>query len=313
MKLFYCDHFVLPLPDGHRFPMRKYSLLRERVIELGIVEPEDLLVPDPVSRADLERAHDPNYVRRVIDGSLSAREIRRIGFPWSPELVERSRRSAGGTLAASRAALADGASVNLAGGTHHAAAASGEGFCVFNDSAIAARAVQAERAADRIAVIDCDVHQGNGTASIFAGDPTVFTFSVHGAKNFPFQKARSDLDVELEDGSTDDQYLEAVERGLAAAVEVGKPDLVIYVSGADPLDGDKFGRLSVSKRGLAARDRMVFETLVGVGIPVAVVMAGGYAPDVQDTVDVHVETVRAAVRGVAATDSFGSRQRVVTG
>lgn len=313
MKLFYCDHFVLPLPDGHRFPMRKYSLLRERVIELGIVEPEDLLVPDPVSHADLERAHDPNYVRRVIDGSLSAKEIRRIGFPWSPELVERSRRSAGGTVAASRAALADGASVNLAGGTHHAAAASGEGFCVFNDSAIAARAVQAEGAADRIAVIDCDVHQGNGTASIFAGDPTVFTFSVHGAKNFPFQKARSDLDVELEDGSTDDEYLEAVERGLAAVVEVGKPDLVIYVSGADPLDGDKFGRLSVSKRGLAVRDQMVFETLAGAGIPVAVVMAGGYAPDVQDTVDVHVETVRAAVRGIAAMDSFASRQRMVTG
>lgn len=283
------------------------------MIELGIVEPEDLLVPDPVSRADLERAHDPNYVRRVIDGSLSAREIRRIGFPWSPELVERSRRSAGGTVAASRAALADGASVNLAGGTHHAAAASGEGFCVFNDSAIAARAVQADRAADRIAVFDCDVHQGNGTASIFADDPTVFTFSVHGAKNFPFQKTQSDLDVELEDGSTDDQYLEAVEKGLAAVVEVGKPDLVIYVSGADPLDGDKFGRLSVSKRGLAARDRMVFETLVGAGIPVAVVMAGGYAPDVQDTVDVHVETVRAAVRGIAAMDSWASRQQVVTG
>ncbi len=293
--------------------MRKYSLLRERVIELGIVEPEDLLVPDPVSHADLERAHDPNYVRRVIDGSLSVKEIRRIGFPWSPELVERSRRSAGGTVAASRAALTHGASVNLAGGTHHAAAASGEGFCVFNDSAIAARAVQAERAADRIAVMDCDVPQGNGTASIFADDPTVFTFSVHGAKNFPFQKARSDLDVELEDGSTDDQYLEAVERGLAAVVEVGKPDLVIYVSGADPLDGDKFGRLSVSKRGLAARDRMVFETLVGAGIPVAVVMAGGYAPNVQDTVDVHVETVRAAVRGIAVMDSFASRQRVVTG
>ncbi len=293
--------------------MRKYSLLREQVIELGIVDPQDLLVPDPVSHADLERAHDPTYVRRVIDGSLSAKEIRRIGFPWSPELVERSLRSAGGTVAASRAALADGASVNLAGGTHHAAAASGEGFCVFNDSAIAARAVQADRAADRIAIIDCDVHQGNGTASIFADDTTVFTFSVHGAKNFPFQKARSDLDVELEDGSTDDQYLEAVERGLAAAVEVGKPDLVIYVSGADPLAGDKFGRLSVSKGGLAARDRMVFETLAGAGIPVAVVMAGGYAPNVQDTVDVHVETVRAAVRGITAMDSFASRQRVVAG
>ena len=293
--------------------MRKYSLLRERVIELGIVEPEDLLVPDPVSRADLERAHDPNYVRRVIDGSLSAREIRRIGFPWSPELVDRSRRSAGGTVAGSRDALGEGVSVNLAGGTQNAAAASGEGFCVFDDSAIAARAVQANRTADRIAVFDCDVHQGNGTASIFADDPTVFTFSVHGAKNFPFQKTQSDLDVELEDGSTDDQYLEAVEKGLAAVVEVGKPDLVIYVSGADPLDGDKFGRLSVSKCGLAARDRMVFETLVGAGIPVAVVMAGGYAPDVQDTVDVHVETVRAAVRGTAAMDSLASRQQVVTG
>lgn len=313
MKVFYCDHFVLPLPEGHRFPMRKYALLRERVIALGIVESEDLHIPDPVSDAEIERAHDREYVRRVVEGSLSANEIQRIGFPWSAELVERSRRSAGGTVAASRAALADGVSVNLAGGTHHASAASGEGFCVFNDSAIAARAVQAEGTVDRVAVVDCDVHQGNGTAAIFSDDATVFTFSVHGAKNFPFRKEHSDLDIELADGSTDDQYLEAVERGLTAVVEVGRPALVIYVSGADPLDDDKFGRLRVSKRGLATRDRMVFDTMADAGVPVAAVMAGGYAPDVQDTVDVHVETVRAAARAATRMEPTTTARRDLAG
>ena len=203
MKLFYCDHFVLPLPEGHRFPMQKYELLRERIVEAGIAAADDLHVPPPVTDREIERAHATSYVRRVVNGGLTGEEIRRIGFPWSPQLVERSRRSAGGTVAACRAALEDGASANLAGGTHHASRTHGEGFCVFNDSAIAARAMQAERRVERVAVLDCDVHQGNGTADIFADDPTVFTLSIHGAHNFPFHKARSDLDIVLPDGAQD--------------------------------------------------------------------------------------------------------------
>lgn len=186
--------------------------------------------------------------------------------------------------------------MNLAGGTHHASRDRGEGFCLFNDSAVAARAMQAEGLAARVAVVDCDVHQGNGTGSIFAGDSSVFTFSVHGAKNFPFQKEPSDLDIELEDGTRDDEYLAAVERGLGIVLERHRPDLVIYVSGADPLRGDRFGRLSVSRGGLAMRDRMVFETMAGAGVPVGAVLAGGYAPDIRDTVAVHMETARAAAR-----------------
>ncbi len=309
MKLFYCDHFLLPLPDGHRFPIGKYSLLREQLLELEVVQPDDLHVPNAATDDELGRAHDPEYVARVARGALTRLEVCRIGFPWSPELVERARRSAGGTVAACRVAMVEGASVNLAGGTHHASRAQGEGFCVFNDTAVAARAMQAESPAAQIAVVDCDVHQGNGTAAIFAEDPTVFTFSVHGAKNFPFQKERSDLDIELPDGTTDGAYLEAVERGLRATLHHGRPDLVIYVSGADPLEGDKFGRLCVSAAGLAERDRLVFETLGAAGVPVAAVMAGGYAPDVHDTVGIHIETVRVARRAAEAWKGAPARSQ----
>lgn len=296
MKLFYCDHFVLPLPEGHRFPMQKYELLRERIVEAGIAAADDLHVPPPVTDREIERAHATSYVRRVVNGGLTGEEIRRIGFPWSPQLVERSRRSAGGTVAACRAALEDGASANLAGGTHHASRTHGEGFCVFNDSAIAARAMQAERRVERVAVLDCDVHQGNGTADIFADDPTVFTLSIHGAHNFPFHKARSDLDIGLPDGAEDDEYLAAVQRGLGTALETGRPDLAIYVSGADPFVGDKLGRLNVSRAGLAERDRLVCDTLARVGVPVVAVMAGGYATEIDATVAIHLETVRAVAR-----------------
>ena len=294
MKAFYADHFVLPLPEGHRFPMEKYRLLRERVVAEGVVAPEDLIIPHAATDEEILRAHDPEYLRRVMAGELDRAEARRIGFPWSPAMVERSRRSAGGTIEASRAALEDGAAVNLAGGTHHAFRDRGEGYCVFNDAAIAARLLQAEGLARRVVVIDCDVHQGNGTASIFRDDPTVFTFSIHGRNNFPFHKEVSDLDVELEDGTADEAYLTALEAGLDRALAAARADFAIYVSGADPHERDRLGRLKVSRAGLLARDRLVFGRCGRQGLPVAVVMAGGYNVDVAETVAVHLQTVREA-------------------
>ena len=294
MKIFYSDTFVLPLPPGHRFPMQKYALLRERVLSSGIVSPADLAIPEPASDAELGRAHNADYIARVQGGALTAQEVRRIGFPWSLEMVERSRRSSGATMAACRDALRDGFAVNLAGGTHHAYAGHGEGYCVFNDSAVAARAMQAEGRVHRVVIIDCDVHQGNGTAAILAGDPTCYTFSIHGAKNFPFHKETSDHDIALEDGAGDAEYLAALDAGLCQALEESHADLAIYLAGSDPFEDDKLGRLKLSKAGLAARDRMVLEYCRGAGLPVAITMAGGYARNVADTVDIHFETVRLA-------------------
>jgi acetoin utilization deacetylase AcuC-like enzyme len=287
----YADEFVLPLPEGHRFPMRKYSRLRERVAaELPAVQ---LRVPVAASDEELLRVHDAGYVERVVTGTLTAAEVRRIGFSWSPGMVERSRRSVGATVEAARSALQAGIAANLAGGTHHARADRGEGFCVFNDVAVAVRAMQAEGRAARFAVVDCDVHQGNGTAGIFAGDASVFTFSVHGAGNYPFHKEPGDLDVALEDGAGDDAYLDAISTGLDAAL--ARPvDLTFYVSGADAYSGDRLGRLAVGKAALAERDRRVLAACDAAGCGVVVVMAGGYAADVEDTVDIHVNTVAAA-------------------
>jgi acetoin utilization deacetylase AcuC-like enzyme len=286
MKVFYSDHFVLPLPEGHRFPMVKYSMLRERVARDRICGPGELLT------------------KRVASGTLTEREVRRIGFPWSERMVERSRRASGGTLGACLAALDEGFAANLAGGTHHAFSDRGEGYCVFNDSAIAVRAIQAAGLVERVVVIDTDVHQGNGTAAILRGDPTVFTFSIHGAKNFPFHKEESDLDAPLPDGAGDTEFLATLERGLEAALDAADAYLAIYLAGADPFEGDRFGRLSVTKSGLAERDRIVLEACRERGIPVAVTMAGGYAKEVGDTVDVHFQSVsRAADLLVSTADS----------
>jgi acetoin utilization deacetylase AcuC-like enzyme len=294
MRAYYSDVFVLPLPDGHRFPMAKYALLRERVLAEGVLRPDDLHLPDAASDEQILRAHDADYLRRVQHGLLTAKEIRRIGFPWSPEMVERSRRSAGATIAACRAALEDGVSANLAGGTHHAFRDHGEGYCVFNDSAIAARAMQAEGRARCVVILDCDVHQGNGTAAILEGDRSIFTFSVHGAKNFPFHKERGDLDVELPDGAGDDLYLSAVEEGVRRAIAQAGADVAIYLAGADPYSGDRLGRMNVSMTGLAERDRIVLGLCREAGLPVAVTMAGGYARDVNDIVAIHLQTLRVA-------------------
>ncbi|MFN4064057.1 histone deacetylase [Azoarcus communis] len=294
MKLYYADHFVLPLPTGHRFPMVKYARLRERLVESGIFSPDDLCVPDAAPDVDILRAHDAAYLQRVCNGTLDTAEIRRIGFPWSPEMVERSRRSAGATLAACRTALNEGCGVNLAGGTHHAHRDFGSGFCVFNDAAIAALALRAHERMRRIAIVDCDVHQGDGTAAILAGQAGVFTCSLHGAKNFPFRKQLSDLDIDLPDQTGDEAYLNALDGALDQVFDGFAPDFVIYLAGADPYAGDRLGRLSLSIEGLAERDRRVLARCRDRTTPVAIAMAGGYANPIDDTVTIHFNTVKIA-------------------
>ena len=294
LKVFYSDTFVLPLPEGHRFPMRKYSMLRERVADSDVCGPGELRVPRAVTDREILRAHDADYLRRVANGLLTKQEVRRIGFPWSEEMVERSRRASGGTVGACLVALEEGFAANLAGGTHHAFADRGEGFCVFNDSVIAARALQAAGIVEKVVVVDTDVHQGNGTAAILRADPSVFTFSIHGAKNFPFHKEQSDLDVALPNGADDDAFLRALERGLERALDAADADLAIFLAGADPFEGDRLGKLCVTKGGLAERDRLVLEGCREHGLPVAVTMAGGYAREISHTVDIHYASIMRA-------------------
>jgi acetoin utilization deacetylase AcuC-like enzyme len=301
MQAFYADQFVLPLPPGHRFPMPKYRLLRERLYAV----PEICMGQAPeASDGELALAHTPDYLSSVIEGTLSAAQQREIGFPWSEPMVARARRSVGATIAAARAALKSGVAANLAGGTHHASADKGGGYCVFNDVAVAARLMQAEWHRTRcqllrVAVIDLDVHQGNGTAAIFRDDPTVFTLSMHGAKNFPFRKERSDLDVDLPDGCGDAEYLQALDLALAelwSRHESGAPQLIFYLAGADPHEGDRLGRLKLSTQGLAERDRCVFAAARERRIPVALSMAGGYGRVIEDTVQVQFNTLGEALR-----------------
>ena len=310
LQAYYADHFVLPLPAGHRFPMEKYARLRQRVAtELPAVS---MAEAPSATDGELALAHDPAYISAVSSGELPAVAMREIGFPWSLEMVERSRRSAGATIAAARAALglrggahakSEGVAANMAGGTHHASADKGGGFCVFNDAAVTARLMQAEwarrhghlRPALRVAVIDLDVHQGNGTASIFKDDASVFTLSLHGQHNFPFRKEVSDLDVNLPDGCNDADYLQALEHALDEMERRFQPGLVIYLAGADPFEGDRLGRLSLSYDGLEARDRRVFDWAWQRRIPLAMAMAGGYGVDIDETVQVQMNTYRVAL------------------
>jgi acetoin utilization deacetylase AcuC-like enzyme len=300
MRAYTSDHFELPLPQGHRFPMPKYRLLRDKVAaELPGIRLEDA---PAATDGELALAHDPAYVTAIAQGHLSRAAEREIGFPWSPRMAERARRSVGATIAAARTALAEGVSANLAGGTHHASADKGSGYCVFNDVAVAARLMQAEwhrkhRALLRVLVIDLDVHQGNGTAAIFADDPTVFTFSMHGARNFPFRKVASDLDVELADGCGDAEYLAAMDSALAEVWRCHEgrlPGLVFYLAGADPHENDRLGRLKLTADGLAERDRRVLDGLRVRRIPVALSMAGGYGRDIHETVALQARTLALA-------------------
>ncbi|WP_090128741.1 histone deacetylase [Limnohabitans sp. Rim11] len=298
MKAFYSDHFVLPLPEGHRFPMAKYSMLRQRVSqELRAVQ---MLEAPAATEGELALAHAPDYVQAIMAGTLSREALREIGFPWTPAMAERSVRSAGASIAAGRVAMKEGIAGNLAGGTHHASANQGGGFCVFNDIAVTARVLQMEhfrqtKTTLQVLVVDLDVHQGNGTASIFANDSSVFTLSLHGEKNFPFRKVPSDLDVGLPDGCTDLPYLEALTGALNQASQSFKPDFLIYLAGADAHEGDRLGRLKLTEAGMAARDQTVFDWAKKDNLPMMICMGGGYGHDLSSTVAVQMNTWRLAL------------------
>jgi acetoin utilization deacetylase AcuC-like enzyme len=284
--------YVIPLPAEHRFPISKYALLRDAVVQRGLVA--QLHEPARADTDDLLRVHTASYVARFTDGALSPAEQRRLGFPWSQHLVERAYRAVGGTCEAAEAALSLGVTINLAGGTHHAFADHGEGFCVFNDVAVAIRRLLASRAIRKAAIIDLDVHQGNGTHAIFADDDRVFTFSMHAERNYPFHKVPGSLDIGLDDGTTDGLYLERLGDVLPRVLQAAEPDLVVYLAGADPLAGDRLGRLSLTVGGLGRRDALVLQACREVGIPIAITVAGGYGRDIATTVQGHIGTVQVA-------------------
>ena len=290
MRVFHCDSYAVPLPPGHRFPMPKYRLLRERLLGEGALREGDFTASGLIDVDALLLVHHREYVDAVVHGELSEADVRRLGFPWSDQLILRSRASVFGTVAAAREALCNGVAGNLAGGTHHAFADHGEGYCVFNDHAVAVRLLQLEGRIDRAVVVDLDVHQGNGTAAIFGGDDSVFTFSMHGARNYPFRKQRSSLDVELPDGCEDAEYLALLERHLPAALDAARADILLYQGGVDPLAQDTLGRLQLTHDGLRARDRLVFTAARDRGIPVVLTLGGGYAKPIDASVAAHCGT-----------------------
>ncbi len=297
MKAFTTDQFVFPLPENHRFPMRKYRRLRERIESHAIGQRVQLLEAPRASDDELLLVHARDYLEKLIAGQLSSIEEKRIGFPWSHELVERSRRSTGATIGAAHSAMEDGVAANLAGGTHHAFADFGHGFCVFNDVAVAIRVLQRDQAVNSALVIDCDVHQGNGTAAIFDGDSTVFTFSMHGARNYPFRKHEGDLDIALPDGTADQQYLDQLKAAIDEQLPWKSTDCVFYLAGADPFQRDRLGRLKLTQAGLAQRDQLVMDACLDRQLPLVIVMAGGYADDIEQIVDIHLQTIVLAAGG----------------
>jgi acetoin utilization deacetylase AcuC-like enzyme len=299
LKLYYSDTFELPLPEQHRFPMSKYRLLRERVAQDVELEHCQLLIPPAATDAQLATCHTIEYVEKIKSGDLTDVEERRIGFPWSPKMVERSRRSTGASIAAARSALEDGISCNLAGGTHHSFSDSGQGYCVFNDVCVAAKVLQQQARIGKALFFDCDVHQGNGTAEISSEDPRLFSCSIHGDKNYPFRKTDSDMDVALPSGCTDEDYLAAVSNALIKSTRQFESDIAFYLAGADPFEGDRLGLLSVSKKGLQKRDQLVIDFFRNRNIPLVIAMAGGYAPNIDDIVDIHFATIKTAAMAFA--------------
>jgi acetoin utilization deacetylase AcuC-like enzyme len=289
VQLWTHHRWQFPLPETNRFPLAKYGLLAERMAEEGHELHEAEAVPWPW----LEAVHEPELVARIRTGSLSVREQRGLGLPWSPALVERSRRSVGGTIAAARFAVEAGLGMNLGGGTHHAGRAFARGYCVFNDVAVALARLRADGHARRALVVDCDVHQGDGTADLLGADPDCFTLSLHGARNYPFQRIPSDLDVDIAAGTGDDRYLEALDEALDFAIPRARAEIAFYLAGADPWEGDRLGKLALTKAGLRARDELVLDRLRAAGAAVCVVLAGGYAEDVRDTVEIHANTAAA--------------------
>ncbi|HZS07443.1 MAG TPA: histone deacetylase [Blastocatellia bacterium] len=295
MRVSYSDRCQVPLTPTHPFPMPKYRMTRDRLLAEGTLTHWHLIEPGLVSDEDLLLVHEPAYWRRCATGQLTAAEVRRIGFPWSEALVRRARVAVQGTTIAARNALRDGVASNLAGGTHHAFPDHGEGYCILNDIAIAVRVLQRDGLARRVAVIDCDVHQGNGTAAIFSGDADVFTFSIHGEKNFPLRKERSRLDVNLPDGTGDREYLKALGEHVPGILEEFLPDIVFYQAGVDPHERDRLGKLRLTLGGLRQRDEFVIGACRRAGVPVVTTMGGGYGKDISETVEGHCNTVRVAI------------------
>jgi acetoin utilization deacetylase AcuC-like enzyme len=294
MKCSYHPSYAVALPPGHPFPMSKYPMLMERLLAEGILAAADILQPEALDIATLELVHTRGYLDKLESSGLSYAEQRRLGMPWSAALWRRSRLASAGTLLAARAALEHGLAGNLAGGTHHAFADHGEGFCVLNDVAIAIRKLQAERAIDRAAIIDLDVHQGNGSAAIFEVDEAVFTFSMHGERNYPLAKMRSNLDVPLQDGMGDAQYLDSLQQHLPGVLDSARADMVFYLAGVDVAAGDRYGKLALTEEGIRLRDRRVIESVRSRGVPLVIVLAGGYAATRERTAELHAHAFREA-------------------
>jgi acetoin utilization deacetylase AcuC-like enzyme len=295
IKIAYHDLYAHPLPEGHRFPMLKYELIPGQLMHTGVIKSSDLFAPEPAVEADVLSTHELDYWQQIRDLTLTPKEQRRIGFPLSGQLVERELRIAQGTISGAKYAMQYGIAFNVAGGTHHAGSNWGEGFCLLNDQAIAANHLLNNDLCAKILIVDLDVHQGNGTAEIFTNEPRVFTFSMHGAKNFPFHKELSDLDIPLEDGIEDEAYLDLLTKNLPAVVKSFQPDFVFYLAGVDVLGTDKLGKLMLTKSGCTARDRFVFETCRKNSLPVQVSMGGGYSTEIKDIVDAHCNTFRAGI------------------
>lgn len=296
-RLFYSPYYYADIGENHVFPIKKFELVRDRLLAEGTLQPEEISEPQPAAFEDVCLVHTPDYVTRLIDGELTAKEVRKLGLPWSKSLVRRSFLATSGTTSAARHALQTGAvASNLAGGTHHAFPDRGEGFCVLNDVAVAIRVLQKEKLAERFLIVDCDVHQGNGTAFIFQNDAAVFTFSMHGAKNYPLHKEKSSLDIELADGTKDTEFLEILNEALPRVFLRHDPDIVFYLGGADPFEKDKLGRLKLTKEGLMRRDEMVLQFAREREVPIVTTMSGGYALDINDTVEIHANTIRAVKR-----------------
>lgn len=294
MRVSYHPDYFVPLPPRHPFPMGKFPALHRLLLEEDVIRPEEVVEPREADWADLLLVHTRDYLGKLASGTQSRQEERRMGLPWSPALVRRSRLAVQGTINAALMALHDGLAGNLAGGTHHAMPGHGEGFCVLNDVAVALRVLERSRWIHRALIVDLDVHHGNGNAAFFADDPDVFTLSVHGAKNYPFRKPPSSLDVALPDGTTDDAYLDALARHLPAALDAARPDLVVYLGGIDVLAGDRFGRLALSRDGLHRRDRFVIERVHERGLPLVLLLSGGYAKTPGTTADLHATMYREA-------------------
>ncbi|MDQ3088472.1 MAG: histone deacetylase [Acidobacteriota bacterium] len=299
-KIYYSPYYYADIGEGHVFPIRKFELVRDKLLAEGTLQANEIIEPQPAKVEDLRLVHTENYITRLVDGTLTAKEVRKLGLPWSKSLVRRTFLAVSGTINASFHALETGVSSNLAGGTHHAFPDRGEGFCVLNDVAVAVRVLQQAQQAQRFLIIDCDVHQGNGTAFIFKDEEEVFTFSMHGAKNYPLFKEKSNLDIELKDGTGDAEYLETLNEALPR-IFLHNPDLIFYLGGADPFEKDKLGRLNLTKKGLYARDEMVVHYAKEHHVPIVTVMSGGYALDINDTVEIHCNTIRAVKKVFAET------------